>query len=211
MLIWVAALAGFVYCYFKKDRYYLLPCFLLGFVPILFFYPDRFWDAHALVPLAMLGGVALSALHGFLGKRFASLICDRRARSALVACAMSVPVILFLLVDPVYSTARRKKGAPAAAARRLAQQQYGAAQQPDSGYPPGDTLPPGAELRKSIPGAAPPGVIPPEHAAPSRALRLTARDNTGRRARAGRTRRPGRNTGIGFRSSTLLDPCWSPR
>ncbi len=104
ILIWAVALAGFVYCYFKKGKYYLLPCFLLGFIPIVFFYPDRFWNAHVFVPLAMLGAVALSGLHGFLAERMTDIVHSRAVRVALVTVAMAVPVALFLLVDPVYSS-----------------------------------------------------------------------------------------------------------
>ncbi|MFH1150835.1 MAG: glycosyltransferase [Actinomycetota bacterium] len=110
VLIWLVALAGFVYCYFKKGRYYLLPSFLLGFVPIAFFYPDRFWNAHVFMPLAMLGGVALSGLQGFLGERASSLLHSRTGARAFAAIVMAVPVALFLFVDPVYATGGRGAG-----------------------------------------------------------------------------------------------------
>lgn len=104
VLVWLVALAGFVYCYFKKGKYYLLPAFLLGFVPIVFFYPDRFWNAHVFLPLAMLGGVALGGLHDFVGARMERLIMSGAARKAVLATVMAVPVVLLLLVDPVVSS-----------------------------------------------------------------------------------------------------------
>jgi hypothetical protein len=58
MLAWLAALAGAVVCYRRKGTYYLLPSYLLSMVPIAFFYPNRFWEGHAFLPLAMLGAVA---------------------------------------------------------------------------------------------------------------------------------------------------------
>ena len=112
VLIWAVALAGFVYCYFKKEKYYLLPSFLLGMIPIVFFYPDRFWNAHVFLPLAMLGGVALSALHGFLREKAASLFNKRAVVTALMAVTMMIPVALFLFVDPVYSAGGGMQGVP---------------------------------------------------------------------------------------------------
>lgn len=112
VLIWAVALAGFVYCYFKKEKYYLLPAFLLGIVPIVFFYPDRFWNAHVFLPLAMLGGVALSALHGFVREKASSLVHKRAFVTALVTVAMMIPVALFLFVDPVYSAGGGMQGGP---------------------------------------------------------------------------------------------------
>ena len=124
ILIWAVALAGFAYCYFKKGKYYLLPCFLLGFIPIVFFYPDRFWNAHVFVPLAMLGAVALSGLHGFLAERLTDIVHSRAVRVALVTVAMAIPVALFLLVDPVYSSGGGGVGGgPAFAGQPPGQQQ----------------------------------------------------------------------------------------
>jgi hypothetical protein len=137
VLIWTVALAGFVYCYFKKGKYYLLPSFLLGFIPIIFFYPDRFWNAHGFVPLAMLGGVALSALHGLLGEKMPKLIGGRRARSAVIAAVMAVPVVVLLLVDPVYAAAGSRGG-------------------PAGGQPPGQS--PGAQQALQL-GQQPPAPV----------------------------------------------------
>jgi|GEM_PF-71435 len=134
ILVWLVALAGFVYCYFKKEKYYLLPSFLLGFVPIVFFYPDRFWNAHVFVPLAMLGGVALSATHGFLGEKIAELKRNRTASRAALAALMAVPVALLLFLDPVYAKGGSAGGGPGGQppGQRLAVQalQSGQAQQP---------------------------------------------------------------------------------
>jgi len=104
ILVWVVAIAGFIYCYFKKGRYYIPTSLLLGMVPILFFYPNRFWDGHAFVPLAMLGGVALSGLHGFIKERSAEYMGGRQSYRVVLLAVMAVPVALLLLVDPVFST-----------------------------------------------------------------------------------------------------------
>jgi hypothetical protein len=101
LLVWLAALAGLVLCYFKKKTYYLLPSFLLGLLPIVFFYPDRFWSAHSFVPLAMLGGVALSSAHGLVKKTAKGVLTSTAWRKAVVVAVMSLPVALFLLADPV--------------------------------------------------------------------------------------------------------------
>jgi hypothetical protein len=110
LLVWAVALAGFVYCYFKKGKYYLLPAFLLGIIPIAFFYPDRFWNAHGFVPLAMLGGVALAGAHEFAGRKFGALIKSRNAYRVVMATVVAVPVVVLLLLDPVYATGRTAGG-----------------------------------------------------------------------------------------------------
>lgn len=147
ILIWAVAIAGFIYCYFRKDKYYLLPSFLLGFVPIVFFYPDRFWNAHVFLPLAMLGGAALSALHGLVRERAARLVRNGTARKVAVAAVMAVPIAVFLLVDPVYATSGTSRGlqqgvgGPAAQLRaagtqqQTQQQQGQVPSQPPNGVP----------------------------------------------------------------------------
>lgn len=135
VLIWAVALAGFVYCYFKKEKYYLLPAFLLGIVPIVFFYPDRFWNAHVFLPLAMLGGVALSALHGFVREKASSLVHKRAFVTALVTVAMMIPVALFLFVDPVYSAGGGMQGGAGMDQQQGTNQSYQLRQQ--SPQPPG--------------------------------------------------------------------------
>jgi hypothetical protein len=110
LLVWALAIAGFVYCYFKKGKYYLLPSFLLGMIPIAFFYPDRFWNAHGFVPLAMLGGVALAGAHEFAAKKFSLRIRNRTAYRLAMAAFVAVPVVVLLLFDPVYATGRTASG-----------------------------------------------------------------------------------------------------
>ena len=104
LLVWAAALAGLVCCYFKKGRYYIPPALLMGMVPILFFYPHRFWDGHVFFPLAMLGGVALSGLHGFLSRQVKKISRGGGLSRAAAAAGMAFPVMLLLLVDPVFAT-----------------------------------------------------------------------------------------------------------
>jgi hypothetical protein len=105
VLVWLVALAGFIYCYFKKGKYYLLPSFMLGMIPIVFFYPDRFWNAHIFLPLAMLGGAALAGLQDFAAEKMTRVVPAVNARKFVMAAIMAVPVALLLLLDPVYATA----------------------------------------------------------------------------------------------------------
>ncbi|MHB8895841.1 MAG: glycosyltransferase [Candidatus Geothermincolia bacterium] len=106
LLVWGLGLAGFVYCYFKKNKYYLLPSFLLGMIPIVFFYPDRFWNAHSFVPLAMLGGVALAGAHEFAGSRLKAAVTNTAGYRVVMAAVVAIPVVLLLLADPVLSQGR---------------------------------------------------------------------------------------------------------
>jgi len=161
LLIWLVALAGFVYCYFKKEKYYLLPSFLLGLVPMVFFYPDRFWNAHVFLPLAMLGGVALSGLHGYLGDKVRLAVKDRNVRRVFVTAMMAVPVVLFLFVDPVYASGGGMGGGPPGALRQTVGQQgvqaaaQGATQQQLPAQPPG--LGTGGPPPQGAPAGSPPG------------------------------------------------------
>lgn len=161
LLIWLVALAGFVYCYFKKEKYYLLPSFLLGLVPMVFFYPDRFWNAHVFLPLAMLGGVALSGLHGYLGDKVRLAVKDRNVRRVFVTAMMAVPVVLFLFVDPVYASGGGMSGGPPGAVRQAVGQQgvqaaaQGATQQQLPAQPPG--LGTGGPPPQGAPAGSPPG------------------------------------------------------
>jgi Glycosyl transferase family 2 len=161
LLIWLVALAGFVYCYFKKEKYYLLPSFLLGLVPMVFFYPDRFWNAHVFLPLAMLGGVALSGLHGYLGDKVRLAVKDRNVRRVFVTAMMAVPVVLFLFVDPVYASGGGMGGGPPGAVRQAVGQQgvqaaaQGATQQQLPAQPPG--LGTGGPPPQGAPAGSPPG------------------------------------------------------
>ena len=152
ILVWVIAIAGFIYCYFKKGRYYIPTSLLLGMVPILFFYPNRFWDGHAFVPLAMLGGVALSGLHGFIKERSVEFMGGRQSYRVVLLAVMAVPVALLLLVDPVFST--RNSSRPGNDTRNVQAMPDG--MRPSQGTkpstrdgngesPPGGTLPPQME------------------------------------------------------------------
>ncbi|MHB8897051.1 MAG: hypothetical protein ACYC99_18010, partial [Candidatus Geothermincolia bacterium] len=185
VLVWLVALAGFVYCYFKKGKYYLLPAFLLGFIPIAFFYADRFWNVHVFLPLAMLGGVALAGLQDFVAARVPKRLHSGAARKAVLGALMAIPVALLLLLDPVYATASgggNKGLAPAMAAGQAqstgSQQSTGSAgtsanqfqppqQSTSGGMPPmppaggqsGGTSGPGGQM--ATPGQPPSGMGPP--------------------------------------------------
>lgn len=142
LLLWAVAIAGFIYCYFKKGRYYILPSLLLAMIPILFFYPHRFWEGHVFVPLAMLGGVALSGLHGYLKERATQYMGGRQAYKVLVLAFMAVPVVLILLVDPIFETGRGPGRTGGAGGRP--EVRSGARPLLDGqSLPPGDTQPPG--------------------------------------------------------------------
>ena len=162
ILVWAVAIAGFIYCYFKKGRYYIPTSLLLGMIPILFFYPNRFWDGHALVPLAMLGGVALSGLHGFIRERSVVYMGGRQSYRVVLLAVMAVPVALLLLVDPVFST--RKNSHPGNDIRNMQAMPDG--MRPPRGAepfmrdgngepPPGGTLPP--RMDGDVPGEGLPG------------------------------------------------------
>lgn len=148
ILIWLIALAGFVYCYFKKGPYYLLPSLLLGMVPILFFYSDRFWDGHAFIPLAMLGGVALSGLHGFLKDYLARRVKRKRLSVTITGVVMLIPVALLLLIDPVYTRAggRQSPQGYQSGGSYGPEDLYGDGPMPSAQYPqPGGEEPPGTD------------------------------------------------------------------
>jgi len=162
LLVWVVAITGFIYCYFKKGRYYIPTSLLLGMVPILFFYPNRFWDGHAFVPLAMLGGVALSGLHGFIKERSVAYMGERQSYRVVLLAVMAVPVALLLLVDPVFST--RNNADPGNGTKNMKAMPDGMRPPPgekpfmgdgNGEPPPGGTVPP--RMDDGVPGEGPPG------------------------------------------------------
>lgn len=198
LLLWATAAAGFVYCYFKKGRYFLLPSLLLGMVPILFFYPHRFWDGHVFVPLAMLGGVALSALHGLIAERAKSYAGGASAYKVAVVAAMAVPVALLLLVDPVFAT----KGKPATPGRSGLRAQ--ARQASPAGVPPGGGMrPPPGNGVQAPPGAPPGGQAP--NAPPGGQTPLQARASTLLNLLGGGQQR-GQGTQQSLDAQVLLNP-----
>lgn len=208
VLVWLVALAGFVYCYFKKGRYYLLPAFMLGMIPIVFFYPDRFWNAHIFLPLAMLGGAALAGLQDFATEKMTGIVHNKSARKFVMAAVMAVPVAVLLLLDPVYATAGGTGvgGPPGVrtgqngAVQRLA---YQAGENTLAQAPPdvGGALPP---LQQMMNGNRPPvppgqgktGVAPP--AAPG------AQGGPSGQGGPGMPGGPGGSTGLSASSTTLL-------
>jgi hypothetical protein len=102
LLIWMAALAALPLCYIRKGRHYILSSYFLSMIPIVFFYSNRFWDGHALLPLAMLGGLFLETLHDGLSRLFAALPdIGRRAGGMVAACVVGLLSLALLLVDPV--------------------------------------------------------------------------------------------------------------
>lgn len=153
VLVLLAALAGFVYCYFRKKAYYLLPSYLLAMVPIIFFYPNRFWDGHALVPMAMLGGVALSGLHGLV-RWGSSRYVKRPSYKALVTAAMAIPVAVFLLVDPVYATNGSPPSQGDGPGLRLQAPAFPYDGSPLAPSPPGGGPPPGIQEPGEVPRGA---------------------------------------------------------
>ncbi|MDI6873364.1 MAG: glycosyltransferase family 2 protein [Actinomycetota bacterium] len=112
LTVWALAVAGMVYCYRRKGSWYLLPSYFLSMVPIAFFYPHRFWQGHVFLPLAMLGAVALDALHeagrGWLERGVNSPAWSSALWTA-VSCSLLLPL---LLVDPVLSWGSRTASAP---------------------------------------------------------------------------------------------------
>jgi len=148
LLIWMAALAALPLCYIRKGRHYILSSYFLSMVPIVFFYPNRFWDGHALLPLAMLGGLFLDALHEGLSRLFATLPdTGKRAGGAVAACIVGLISLVLLLVDPVMTWGGK---APAGA---------GPKNLPNTNPPAMDYLPPGmpgGPAGPTLPGASAP-------------------------------------------------------
>ncbi len=70
-------------------------------VPIVFFYPNRFWEGHVFLPLAMLGGLFLNTLHDGLTHLFGSLPDFAKRARPLAAASVGIILVPLLLVDPV--------------------------------------------------------------------------------------------------------------
>jgi hypothetical protein len=109
LLLWGLAAAGFVVCYLRKKQYYLLPAYFLSMIPIVFFYSNRFWEGHAFLPLAMLGGVALDRLHAFLNERTSHRESAAVYARVLAAGALAALLLLVLCVDPVLASSSRPR------------------------------------------------------------------------------------------------------
>lgn len=142
ILLWGLAAAGFVLCYIRRKRYYLLAAYLLSMVPIAFFYSHRFWQGHIFLPLAMLGAVALDGLHAALRKYLSGREATASFARALSGAALALLLLLVLCVDPVLA--------------------YGSSGPPGGGIRNGDAsgVPPAAPKRPPGEGAAPPMPLP---------------------------------------------------
>ncbi|MDD5748578.1 MAG: hypothetical protein PHP64_05995 [Actinomycetota bacterium] len=153
LLIWAIGIFGLVYCYFKKERFYILPSLLYGMVPIVFFYAHRFWDGHVFLPLAMLGGVGLSGLHGFIASKLSDSL--QKARLAKFCCALFVfPVVMIVLfVDPVLAFGEPSRVSPP---RPLRPPLIGPGLPGQQNIPP-----PGGGLEPALPGPKLPRRLPP--------------------------------------------------
>lgn len=104
LLLWGLAAAGVVACYLRRRQHYLLPAYLFSMVPIAFFYSHRFWDGHVFLPLAMLGGVALDRLHGFLRERLTGNAHAGASAGALAGAIMAVAVAVVFFLDPAVAS-----------------------------------------------------------------------------------------------------------
>ena len=62
IILWIFALFGIFFSVKKKRRYIFPLLLLISLAPIIFLYPDRFWNAHSFIPLSILAGVGLSSL-----------------------------------------------------------------------------------------------------------------------------------------------------
>ena len=121
LLVWALAAAGLVACYRRKGGYLLLPSFFLSMVPIAFFYPHRFWQGHVLLPLAMLGAVALDALYAAARGWVERALRSPALSSAALAALFGALLLVVLLVDPVLAWGSRPPGAaPAVQAKGMA-------------------------------------------------------------------------------------------
>ncbi len=61
--IWFFGIVGIIISIKKKGKYAWPFILLLSLIPIAFLYPERFWSAHAFIPLAILGGYGLFAIY----------------------------------------------------------------------------------------------------------------------------------------------------
>ncbi len=110
VLLWGIAAGGFVACYFRKKRYYLLPAYLLSMVPIAFFYSHRFWEGHIFLPLAMLGGVALDGLQSFLAERLSRRTSLASCSRVVAGFALGALLLLVFFADPVLASTKNIPG-----------------------------------------------------------------------------------------------------
>ncbi len=62
IFIWFFGIIGMTFSIKKKNEYIWPLVLLLSLIPIAFSYPERFWSAHAFIPLAILGGSGLFAV-----------------------------------------------------------------------------------------------------------------------------------------------------
>ncbi len=58
--LWGLGLLGAAVAFFKRGKYAFPLVLLVLLVPIAFNYPQRFWEAHSLLPLALLSGIFMS-------------------------------------------------------------------------------------------------------------------------------------------------------
>lgn len=159
LLIWMAAALALPVCYVKKGRYYLLASYFLSMIPIAFFYPNRFWEGHVFLPLAMLGGLFLNTLHDGLGRLFSSIPDLKRRAVQLAAASMGIILVPLLLLDPVVAWGGNKQpGQPG----QMPYAGQSGPYLPGSGGPPpaGLSGPYAANPYKTNPYAALPGAAP---------------------------------------------------
>jgi hypothetical protein len=109
LLLWGLAAAGFILCYLRKKQHYLLPAYLLSMVPIVFFYPNRFWDGHIFIPLAMLGGLALDRLHAFLKTKLSQQASTASYARIVAGGTLAAVLLVALCFDPALASSSRLK------------------------------------------------------------------------------------------------------
>ncbi len=110
LFIWLMALLALPLCYIKKGRHYLLVSYFVSMIPIAFFYPNRFWDGHVLLPLAMLGGVTLSTLHEGLMNLFTGIRDLEGHKKVVTFVCLGIVLLPMLIIDPVIAFGGRAGG-----------------------------------------------------------------------------------------------------
>ena len=93
------AIIGLTISLIKRKGYLFPLAFLIGLFPIFFTYPSRFMQGHSLIPLSMLGGVALATADGMLSSLAAKI--GRTLRPLTQSVFLVTFLVLLNLWDPI--------------------------------------------------------------------------------------------------------------
>ncbi len=82
--LWIFGIAGAIYGFFKKGKYIFPVILLLVLIPIVFGYQTRFWEVHAVIPLAVLSGIFTEYLFLSSNGKYAKAILGLSLLAALI-------------------------------------------------------------------------------------------------------------------------------